>query len=58
VVLNESLACNGDNHYKLPPLGKCNLLDAKGVLPQSIAVPRDAEDILEEMKIYNVGGFI
>jgi cytochrome oxidase Cu insertion factor (SCO1/SenC/PrrC family) len=49
-VLNEIIACYGDNHYKIPHLGKMLLMDKKGVLPQTIAVVKDSEDILEELK--------
>lgn len=52
--LNEILACNGCNHYKLPHLGKSKLLDDRGVLPCSIQVTDEAEQTLETLKIFDV----
>jgi hypothetical protein len=55
--LNEVLACDGGNHYKLPHLGKRSLMNERGVLPRSIEVSADAEETLERLKIYGDADF-
>jgi hypothetical protein len=47
--LNEIVECYGGNFYKIPHLGKTNLVDAVGNLPKAIAVSDAAEEVFASL---------
>jgi hypothetical protein len=52
--MNEIIACKGDNHYKLPHLNKSVLVDDVGRIPRSINLSIEAEQVLEELNMFDI----
>jgi hypothetical protein len=57
--MNEIMQCQGGNHYKLPHMAKCTLVDEHGVLPYAVNVTNEASDSLTEMgfALHDIPGY-